>query len=65
MATYRDLQIALENLLLGIFFRKLENSGFSETQLTDAISVAAKTLKESFIINPKEVEENDGQEQTH
>jgi hypothetical protein len=60
MVTYRDLQIALNDLMNAVAFDKLTNSELSETALVKELISALKTLNEST----KE-EENDRQEQTH
>ena len=60
MVTYRDLQIALNDLMNAVAFDKLTNSELSETALVKQLISALKTLNEST----KE-EENDRQEQTH
>lgn len=60
MVTYRDLQIALNDLMNAVAFDKLNNSELSETALVKELISALKTLHESTI-----EEENDRQEQTH
>ena len=60
MVTYRDLQIALNDLMNAVAFDKLTNSELSETALVKELINAFKTLNESTT-----EEENDGQEQTH
>ena len=60
MVTYRDLQIALNDLINAVAFDKLTNSELSETNLVKELISALKTLNEST----KE-QENDRQEQTH
>jgi len=60
MVTYRDLQIALNDLMNAVAFDKLTNSELSETALVKELISALKTLHESTT-----EEENDGQEQTH
>jgi hypothetical protein len=60
MVTYRDLQIALNDLMNAVAFDKLTNSELSETALVKELISALKTLHESTT-----EEENDRQEQTH
>jgi len=60
MVTYRDLQIALNDLMNAVAFDKLTNSELSETALVKELISALKTLNESTT-----EEENDRQEQTH
>lgn len=61
MVTYRDLQIALNDLMNAVAFDKLTNSELSETALVKELISALKTLHESTI----EEDTNDRQEQTH
>ena len=61
MVTYRDLQIALNDLMNAVAFDKLTNSELSETALVKELISALKTLHEST----KEEDTNDRQEQTH
>jgi len=60
MVTYRDLQIALNDLMNAVAFDKLTNSELSETALVKELINALKILHESTT-----EEENDGQKQTH
>jgi hypothetical protein len=60
MVTYRDLQIALNDLMNAVAFDKLTNSELSETALVKELISALKTLHESTT-----EEENDRQKQTH
>jgi hypothetical protein len=60
MVTYRDLQIALNDLMNAVAFDKLTNSELSETALVKKLISALKTLHESTT-----EEENDRQKQTH
>jgi hypothetical protein len=60
MVTYRDLQIALNDLINAVAFDKLTNSELSETALVKKLISALKTLHESTT-----EEENDRQKQTH
>ena len=60
MVTYRDLQIALNDLMNAVAFDKLTNSELSETALVKELINALKTLHESTT-----EEENDRQKQTH
>ena len=61
MVTYRDLQIALNDLMNAVAFDKLNNSELSETALVKELISALKTLHESTI----EEDTNDRQKQTH
>lgn len=61
MVTYRDLQIALNDLMNAVAFDKLTNSELSETTLVKELISALKTLHESTI----EEDTNDRQKQTH
>jgi len=61
MVTYRDLQIALNDLMNAVAFDKLTNSELSETALVKELISALKTLHESTI----EEDTNDRQKQTH
>ena len=61
MVTYRDLQIALNDLINAVAFDKLTNSELSETALVKELISALKTLHESTI----EEDTNDRQKQTH
>lgn len=61
MVTYRDLQIALNDLMNAVAFDKLTNSELSETALIKELISALKTLHESTI----EEDTNDRQKQTH
>ena len=47
MVTYRDLQIALNDLMNAVAFDKLTNSELSETALVKELINAFKTLNES------------------
>ena len=61
MVTYRDLQIALNDLMNAVAFDKLTNSELSETALVKELINALKTLHESST----EEDTNDRQKQTH